>query len=448
MGRVGQGLSAWPTRVGSPTVAAISLEAFLTRFGFGMVSFALPLYAVALGMNLAEVGLLYTARTGTTVLVKPLMGWAADRYGPKTTLIVALLLRALVGLVLIFSTAAWQLFLVRFLQGVMTAARDPSATALIAVHSDKRKMAGTFAWYGTAREVGQSLGGGAAGLLIGLHGGYTGVFVVAFLTSCAGLTTVVRYVREHPPAGTTSAGYAASAPTARPAYWRLMPYASFGLMVAGTAEMMKGFFPILATQYAHLTEAEAGLAASASSLAFLAAGPGFGWVSDHVSRHLALASRSVANTLSSVLYVALPSFFGFTLARVVDDTGKAAFKPTWGALLADLSAGDPARRARTITYVDSAYTLGEVIGPVVAGLLIGWWGVPTMLGVRAAIGLLAEAQAIVLLKRGTREDVHHRHPDHRDGRAGHDQRPIDGVPAAELVQHQRNRERLRTVQEG
>jgi MFS family permease len=145
--------------------------------------------------------------------------------------------------------------------------------------------------------------------------------------------------------------------------------------------------------------------------------------------------------------VALPSFFGFTLARVVDDTGKAAFKPTWGALLADLSAGDPARRARTITYVDSAYTLGEVIGPVVAGLLIGWWGVPTMLGVRAAIGLLAEAQAIVLLKRGTRavhpmssqacqrntlddlalaEDVHHQHRDHRDGRAGHDQHPNRG----------------------
>jgi MFS family permease len=391
--------SGWAAAVaGSPTVAAVSVEALLTRFGFGMVSFALPLYAIALGMNLGEVGLLYTARTATTVLVKPLMGWAADRYGPKSTLIVAILLRALVGLVLIFSTAAWQLFLVRFLQGVMTAARDPSATTLIAVHSDTRKMAATFAWYGTAREVGQSLGIGAAGLVIGLHGGYTTVFVVAFLTSCAGLLTVLRYVREHPPAAMASARSVAGTPASRPAYWRLLPYASFGLMVAGTAEMMKGFFPVIATQYAHLTEAEAGIAASVSTLAFLAAGPGFGWVSDHISRHLALGARSIANALSSLLYVALPSFFGFTLARVVDDTGKAAFKPTWGALLSELSAGDPARRARTITYVDSAYTLGEVIGPVVAGLLIGWWGVPAMLGVRAAIGLLAEAQAFALLK--------------------------------------------------
>src|SRR5215218_32524 len=118
----------------SPTVAAVSVEAFLTRFGFGMVGFALPLYGLALGMDLAEVGLLYTLRTATTVLVKPVMGWAADRFGPKSTLVLAIVLRCLVGLLLIFSSQPWELFVVRFMQGVMTAARDPSATALIATH--------------------------------------------------------------------------------------------------------------------------------------------------------------------------------------------------------------------------------------------------------------------------------------------------------------------------
>jgi MFS family permease len=138
---------------------------------------------------------------------------------------------------------------------------------------------------------------------------------------------------------------------------------------------------------------------SASSLAFLAAGPLFGWLSDHVSRNLALGTRSIANACSSLLYVAFPAFGGFMLARVVDDTGKAAFKSTWGALLAEVSEDDPSRRARNITFVDSSYTLGEVLGPVVAGLLIGWWGVAAMLGVRAAVGLVAELQAVLVLKR-------------------------------------------------
>ena len=71
----------------NPTVVAVPGEGFLTRLGFSMVSFALPFYAVSLGMSLSEVGILYALRTATVVAIKPVMGWAADRYGRKNTLI-------------------------------------------------------------------------------------------------------------------------------------------------------------------------------------------------------------------------------------------------------------------------------------------------------------------------------------------------------------------------
>src|SRR5919108_5288976 len=128
----------------NPTVAAICAEQFASRFGFGMVGVALPLYALALGMNTAEIGLLYTLRTSTTVLVKPVMGWAADRFGRKPTLVLAVVLRCVVGLLLVFATQPWQLYLVRVLQGTLSAARDPSSVALIAEHGDKRRMATIF----------------------------------------------------------------------------------------------------------------------------------------------------------------------------------------------------------------------------------------------------------------------------------------------------------------
>ena len=386
----------------NPTLAAVMAEGFLTRLGFGMAGFAIPLYALSLGMGLGEIGLLYTLRTSTTLLVKPLMGWAADRFGRKRTLIVAVVLRCLVGLLLVFATAPWHLFAIRVLQGTMSAARDPSATALIAEHGDKRSMASAFAWYGTARDLGRSLGIGAAGLLIQASGGYRVVCLVAFATSCAALATVVRYVREHQeveaaPAAETPPPAPAAAP--RLPYRRLLPYAGFGLMVAASAEMMKGLFPVIATEYAHLTAGQAGLAVTASSIAFLVAGPLFGWLSDNVSRSLALGSRSIANAVSSLLYLAFPSFPGFVVARVVDDTGKAAFKPTWGALLAEVSDADPARRARTITFVDTAATVGEILAPLVAGLLMAGFGVPAMLGVRAGLSLLTEVQALRLMRR-------------------------------------------------
>jgi MFS family permease len=284
----------------------------------------------------------------------------------------------------------------------MTAARDPSAAALLATHGKHKSMASTFAWYSTARDVGRSLGYGAAGLLIELTGGYRSVFLIAFLTSCVALVTVLKYVTEAPgPAAAASSPrpapqqpQAESIRSLMPLYARLLPFAGFGLMVASSAEMMQGLYPVLATEYAHLTEAEAGLAVSASSVVILVAGPLFGWVSDHVSRKLALGARSVANTLSSVLYIVAPTFAGFMVAKVVDDAGKAAFRPTWGAILAEVSEIHPQHRARTITFVDSASSLGEVVGPVVAGLLLATLGIPGMLAARALLALLTEAHAV------------------------------------------------------
>jgi MFS family permease len=396
----------------NPTVTAVAAEGFLTRLGFGMVSLALPLFALSLGMSLAEVGLLTALRTVAVIGVKPIMGWAADRYGRKTTLVIAVLLRCLVGLLFVFASEPWHLYALRILQGAMTAARDPSAAALLATHGKRKSMASTFAWYTTARDVGRSLGYGAAGLLIEFTGGFQAVFLIAFLTSCIAMVTVLKYVSESPEVAPAAAG-SQPAPPAEPhmsrsltALWtlyaRLIPYAGFGLMVASSAEMMRGIFPVLATEYAHLTDAQAGLAVSASSVAVLVAGPLFAWLSDHVSRKLALGARSAANTLSSVLYIVAPTFGGFMAAKIIDDSGKAAFRPTWGAILAEVSDVDPLHRARTITFVDSAYSMGEIVGPMAAGLLLALVGIPGMLAARAALAVVTEAHAFWIFRRSAK----------------------------------------------
>ena len=50
-----------------PTQAAVTVEALLTRFGLALVSLALPLYALSMGMAAHELGLMYALRTVTTV---------------------------------------------------------------------------------------------------------------------------------------------------------------------------------------------------------------------------------------------------------------------------------------------------------------------------------------------------------------------------------------------
>lgn len=392
--------AAAPSRYNA-TLIAVSAEGFLTRLGFGMVGFALPLYALSLGMNIAEIGLLYALRSVVTLAVKPMFGWAADRFGRKPTLVVAVVMRCIVGFLLIFATLPWHLYVIRILGGAMTAARDPSASALIAEHANKRNMASAYAWYTTARDVGKSLGFGAAGLAISYFGGYQLVFIIAFATSLLALFTVIRYVRESRKLEPNRAAEAPSAEAAAPSpihYRGLLGYASVGMMVALSAEMMRGLYPVIATQYAHLTEAQAGIAASAAALAILLAGPFFGWLSDRVSRKLALGARSLANASSSILYLAQPNFAGFLAGRVLDDTGKAAFRPAWGAMLAEISDADPARRGRVISFVDTASTLGEILGPLLAALIITLFGIPAMLAVRIGLSVLTEVQALIVFR--------------------------------------------------
>ena len=55
-------------------VATVIAEGFLGRLAFGMVSFALPLYAYSLGLSIGEIGLLVSLRTVLVLPLKPVAG--------------------------------------------------------------------------------------------------------------------------------------------------------------------------------------------------------------------------------------------------------------------------------------------------------------------------------------------------------------------------------------
>jgi MFS family permease len=421
----------------NPTLLAVWAEGFLTRAGYSMVGFALPLYALSLGMGMAEIGLLYALRTVVTILVKPATGWAADRFGPKPTLVTAVALRCLVCLLFGFASAPWHLYAIRVLNGAATAAREPTALALIARHGHRERMASAFAAYITARNLGRAIGYAAAGVLIQAAGYFT-IFAIAFVTSCAALVTVLRYVasgREGLDRSPAPVGPPPAPARAWTLYRGLLGYAGFGLTIAASAEMMRGLFPVIATVYGHLTEAQSGLIMSIAMLASLVAAPIFAWASDRFSRKVALAARGVANTVSSLLYIIVPTFSGFLAARVIDETGKAAFNPTWAALLAEAAEADPERQARIMTFGDSAYTLGEILGPLLAGALMAGFGVPVMLGTRAVLALATEIQAVLVFRKRRKPESGAPVPE--DSPGAKPLAPSRGAPAGAELSHGR-----------
>lgn len=386
-----------------PTLLAVVGEGFFSRLSFGLISFAFPLYAYRMGMSIQMIGLVASANMIVAVVLKPFMGGLADRFGRKPTLAIAIMLRSLVSLLLAVATVPWQLFATRGVHGVSIAMRDPAVHALIAEHGGKKAIASSFAWYQTAKSVAGTIGKTLAGVLLAATASdFSIVFGVAYALSIIPVLLVMFFVRggrpahepvvEAQPAQSAPAGTAPAPEAKRPPVLR---FSLLGFLISGSAYMLANLFPIIATEYGHLTEAQAGLIYSLSALPALM-GPVFGWLSDHVSQKFVLSLRSIGNVFSSLVYLVAPGFAGMATGRMMDDLGKAAFRPAWGAVMASVSDFDPRHRARTMGAISAAEDAGEIAGPIVAGLLWSTWGIPVLLIVRVFAALGTEAYTIAL----------------------------------------------------
>lgn len=403
----------------NPAMIAIVAEGFLSRLSFGIISFALPLYAHRLGLSLFEIGVLMTLNQVVAMALKPGMGWLADRIGLKRSFTVSILVRSFIALFLVVAQSPWQLYSIKSIHGASKALRDPAANALIAEQGGKKAIASAFAWYHTAKIVAGSMGKAIAGILLTITvSNFSFVFNIAFILSLLPLYSVIRYVKSDrskvskrydlsqvPSAESSQPSVSHSMPednTARlaplPASSKVMLF-SFSLLsfaINGTAEMLRGLFPILATEYAGLNEAQTGLIYTGSTVMVLVSGPIFGWLADRGRQESVLLVRSLGNILSSIVYIMAPNLLGFTIGKLSDDLGKAAFRPAWGALMAHVSSFDPKRRAQTMSWMLLGEDAGAIAGPILAGLLWSTWGLPVMLGTRVFLAILTEVYTIYL----------------------------------------------------
>jgi MFS family permease len=382
-------------------LATVVAEGLLGRLAFGIVSFAFPLYAYALGLTLAQIGFLVSLRTVVAMALKPVAGGLADRIGVRNVYMVGSVCRVVAAAALIVTGSYAGLLAVRLLQGASAAGRDVASLSVIA-RDAKQRVGSVYSWYTTGKHVGGVAGAAIAGILITSSGSnYQLVFTVSLALSSLPMVAAWFGLREVPdeliddrelpaPAATVSGRWERLT-----SLWReLSGPATVAALVATSAYMVHGIFPILATQYAGLTEAQTGIIYSLSAAIFLFTGPTFGWLIDRYGTKVGIGWRSLANIGSSVLYLLAPGFLGLAVARSFDDSGKAAFRPAWAAQVARIAAADPSRRGQRLGTLDTSQNAGEVVGPLLAGVLWQTGGVVALFAVRIVIAIAAEIAAI------------------------------------------------------
>ncbi len=137
----------------------------------------LPLYAVSVGLNAAQVGVVFSIQVGSSLVAQPACGRLADRVGRKPLIIAGLLVIASALPLFVMSDQLAVLVALGILLGLGEAAILPPVMALGTELSAKDRYGSTLGMLDAMDNVGKALGPILVGLLLAVFS-YVAVFSI------------------------------------------------------------------------------------------------------------------------------------------------------------------------------------------------------------------------------------------------------------------------------
>jgi len=347
-----------------PSARVLHRPLFLWSLPFVFLYFGLPIISKAFGASALEIGGLFSVFTGTTLVLRPVIGWSVDRFGRKPFLVLALLLYALaMGVFALAETLNW-LYLARLIQGAGSALLWTATNTLVADLT-------------TPEERGEALGRLNAvtsrGGLVGIFGAY---FAMLFLPGDLGW----RYAFSGFALATLGAAVHAwltvpgargvTQPAARPKAGISPQLLKLLLIVflTGVPEAMLSPIYLTYLQDKFTTDiATLGWAFFPAGLvtAFLAGR--LGALSDRFARAPVMAVGLAGSGLISLLMPRLPSLFWLAVLYTLSAVMWGLSEPAETALVAELTGQE--RRGAAYGLYDFVENLGFTLGPLLGGMV-------------------------------------------------------------------------------
>jgi MFS family permease len=177
-----------------PIFVAAGIEAVM-YLGYGAFLGFLPIYAKHVGLNDAQIAIVFGVQLALAMVTKPVAGRASDRIGRIPVIVIGLLLCA-AALPLMFRSESLQAFVLTApLLGVGVGAVTPVTNALIADLSSARRLGAAMGVFGTIWDIGEAAGPMIAGFLIGRLG-YAATFDVLAAVIAVVTVALMALVRD------------------------------------------------------------------------------------------------------------------------------------------------------------------------------------------------------------------------------------------------------------
>ena len=361
----------------------------------------LPLFAQALGASPGQIGWIIMASTLPGILLSFPAGVLADRFGQRRLLLAALFVFASAPWLYLLVHSPWQLAAVRFYHGFATAVFGTVASAAIAqrYHSDR---AARLSGFSSATIIGRSLApflGGALLSLASIRSVYLTCAMGGALALAAGLA-----LRDDAENKVTAAGPAPRSDlnlltSLRPvlrdrrivaaSLGEAAQYLSFGALEA---------FLVLYATAQGLPAWQIGVILGAQLLCIVVTKPLMGHLSDRVGRTWVILPGLLIGSLSLLALPHSSSFPVLALLSLIYGIGFATVTSSTTALVADLTR-DGAYGA-SLGVLATVMDIGQALGPVLTGWVVGAYGYTSAFTLLAAI-LLFGALLFWIGMRGT-----------------------------------------------
>ncbi len=354
----------------------------------------LPLFALSPNATPAEIGWIVMASTIPGVLISYPAGALSDHLGKRHVLLASLFVFASAPFLYLVIETAWQLMAVRFYHGFATAIFGTVASAAIAARYSADR-ATRLSTYSSVTIVGRSIAPFLGGTLISLAS-FGAVYVACAIAGVLALAAGLLLRDDTPPPAKKQA---------LPHFWTslITVLRDRGIMLVSLVE---------AAQYLVFGAIEAFLALFAASLGIPAwqigiilgvqlvsivfAKPLMGRVSDRVGRRRVILPGLLIGAASVVLLPYFPSFVGLSVLSLAFGLGFATVTSSTAALVADLTRDG--RYGSSMGVLRTVMDVGQSIGPVLTGFMVGVAGYASAFTLLAAI-LVAAALMLGLLLR-------------------------------------------------
>ena len=382
-GSSGPGASA-PGRPPFALILAITVTGIM---GNVLITPALPDIARDLEVSTAEVGMLVAAATAPGILLAPLIGVLADRFGRREVVVPCLVVFGLAGGLASFAPGFWALVGLRLLQGVGSAGLVNLAVVIISDH-----------WQGTERA--RTIGRNAAALTMAIvvlpplggvltrAWGWRATFAPYWLALLTAGAVAARLPRSAPRPGTLRGQLQASA-------LALRPRAVLGPLALGAGVFLLVFGLVLTALPIYLDDAFGvdaagrGLMLSLPALTSTAAALSLGRLKATVDVTRLVVAALVLFGLGFALMAAVPALAAVGVGLLLYGAGEGMVIPALQDKVVEV-APEGSRGAVVASWVGFARA-GQTAGPVLAGAGLSSIGARASFAAGAVVALLLAA---------------------------------------------------------